>query len=159
MPAVTGYIETIRPRSAPQPFGAFLFGGRGIIFMATAAITFERVTFAASVARRLESLNAGQEFFSDYISLTGRGLSQPELSKIVNGVRTPDAERVKQIETALHELEELNELFVVLPIRLDDAEQIRDLVRACVHQPETMKKINEAVAAGFLSAGDKDERL
>jgi hypothetical protein len=123
--------------------------------MATAAITFERETFAASVARRLEELNASQDFFVAYVSLSGRALSQPELSKIVNGIRTISSERQSQIKKALGELEGLSKSFAI-PIRFDNADQIRDLVRACVHEPvkEVSSTLNQLIAGFLASTGE-----
>jgi len=146
-----------RPRFGPQPIGAIFQRVEAyfLSFMATAiAPTFETETFAASVAQRLEALNAGQEFFADYVSLGGRSLSQPELSKIIRGLRTIDSKRKAQINVALDELEKLSELFASVPLRFDDAVQIHDLVCCCVRKPEVAEKINDSLEKfrGFLSA-------
>jgi hypothetical protein len=92
--------------------------------VATPITTSGSLDATKTVPVRCERLGVSQNFLASYI-----GISKSELSRCLNG-RGMGGERTEQLNKALSELENLVELFQPMPLRFDDAGQIRDLVRA-----------------------------
>jgi hypothetical protein len=115
--------------------------------MAAAAITyFEETALSAEVLSRCAKLGASQSFIADYISLKfpHRKMSQGELSKILNGLRPEDGERVNQIRAALSDAEELSKVFA--PAKLVwDAPSIFVFANQFLSKPVEKRSIDEAL--------------
>lgn len=97
---------------------------------------------------RMDALEVGQAFVAEY-----SGFSQSEMSKILAGLRIPDASRVAQIEATLTDLEGLAAM--MRPAKLVwDLPSVKILVKELVKKPEariefekSMKKLRGGLAA------------
>jgi|SRR5208282_1393043 len=71
-------------------------------------------------AARMESLGVTQEFLARYV-----GLSQPEVSKLVSGIR-PQGEGHRKINDALRELENVAECFKPMKPLFDNVDAVKN---------------------------------
>jgi hypothetical protein len=73
---------------------------------------------------RLERIGVSRNFFAEYC-----GVSAADLSRCFTGVKKLDNQKSLKLDAALRELESLVEFCSPMPLRFDDVDQIRSLVR------------------------------
>jgi hypothetical protein len=119
--------------------------------MATALAQIEDLSPAVQEIRaRMDKLNVGQAFIAEW-----NNFSQGEMSKILAGVRIPDAARVAQIERTLNDLESVKRVMYPMQI-VWDVESVRVFVNEFVRKPEARKQLEESLErlrGGFDALG------
>jgi hypothetical protein len=107
---------------------------------------FEALTQAAALSARMNQMNVTQAFLAAYIAI-----SQGELSKVLAGVRATDSDRVRQITTALDDIEWMLTLLNPLrpPMGTEDGWRVKNFINALRDYREavTQRAIQEMWAA------------